>query len=189
LLANIIQCAAGKPDSNVGVEVELGARTQEAWARKKYAYRLSSPVGEDRVGSLAVSLVEPDFNDGQDRDGYRTECSLRPSSFANVCMGAEHDVAAVETEWFEDAKTGLQTAPSWRGSAGGPSAGLPMPAGRFFDVVEARIALSFDLQRRLLVKPGITGLWQVSGRSDLSWEKGVRLDLSYVDNWSMVGTS
>jgi len=62
-----------------------------------------------------------------------------------------------------------------------------MPAGRFFDVVEARIALSFDLQRRLLVKPGITGLWQVSGRSDLSWEKGVRLDLSYVDNWSMVG--
>ena len=44
-----------------------------------------------------------------------------------------------------------------------------------------------DVQRRLLVKPGVTGLWQVSGRSDLSWEKGVRLDLSYVDNWSMVG--
>jgi lipopolysaccharide/colanic/teichoic acid biosynthesis glycosyltransferase len=44
-----------------------------------------------------------------------------------------------------------------------------------------------DVQRRLLVKPGITGLWQVSGRSDLSWEKAVRLDLSYVDNWSMVG--
>ena len=44
-----------------------------------------------------------------------------------------------------------------------------------------------DLQRRLLVKPGITGLWQVSGRSDLPWEKSVRLDLSYVDNWSMVG--
>jgi len=38
-----------------------------------------------------------------------------------------------------------------------------------------------------LVKPGITGLWQVSGRSDLSWEETVRLDLSYVDNWSMVG--
>ena len=44
-----------------------------------------------------------------------------------------------------------------------------------------------DVQRRLLVKPGITGLWQVSGRSDLSWDKAVRLDLSYVDNWSMVG--
>jgi exopolysaccharide biosynthesis polyprenyl glycosylphosphotransferase len=44
-----------------------------------------------------------------------------------------------------------------------------------------------DVRRRLLVKPGITGLWQVSGRSDLSWENSVRLDLSYVENWSMVG--
>lgn len=44
-----------------------------------------------------------------------------------------------------------------------------------------------DVLRRLLVRPGITGLWQVSGRSDLSWDRSVRLDLSYVDNWSMVG--
>ena len=44
-----------------------------------------------------------------------------------------------------------------------------------------------EVRRRLLVKPGITGLWQVSGRSDLSWENSVRLDLSYVENWSMVG--
>jgi lipopolysaccharide/colanic/teichoic acid biosynthesis glycosyltransferase len=43
------------------------------------------------------------------------------------------------------------------------------------------------VQRRLLVKPGITGLWQISGRSDLSWNESIRLDLSYVDNWSMVG--
>jgi exopolysaccharide biosynthesis polyprenyl glycosylphosphotransferase len=40
-------------------------------------------------------------------------------------------------------------------------------------------------RRRLLVKPGITGLWQVSGRSDLSWEDTVRLDLQYVENWSL----
>ena len=40
--------------------------------------------------------------------------------------------------------------------------------------------------RRLLVKQGITGLWQVSGRSDLSWEDTVRLDLDYVENWSLV---
>lgn len=44
-----------------------------------------------------------------------------------------------------------------------------------------------EVLRRLLVKPGITGLWQVSGRSDLSWSDGVRLDLSYVDNWSFIG--
>lgn len=47
-------------------------------------------------------------------------------------------------------------------------------------------AYDCDLLRRLLVKPGVTGLWQVSGRSDLSWERSVRLDLSYVDNWSMI---
>jgi lipopolysaccharide/colanic/teichoic acid biosynthesis glycosyltransferase len=40
--------------------------------------------------------------------------------------------------------------------------------------------------RRLYVKPGITGLWQVSGRSDLSWDESVRLDLSYVENWSLM---
>jgi len=42
-----------------------------------------------------------------------------------------------------------------------------------------------DVRRRLLVKPGLTGLWQVSGRSDLAWEDAVRLDLHYVDNWSL----
>jgi len=43
------------------------------------------------------------------------------------------------------------------------------------------------VHRRLLVKPGLTGLWQISGRSDLSWEESVRLDLRYVENWSMAG--
>lgn len=42
-----------------------------------------------------------------------------------------------------------------------------------------------DVRRRLVVKPGMTGLWQVSGRSDLSWEESVRLDLRYVENWSL----
>lgn len=40
-------------------------------------------------------------------------------------------------------------------------------------------------ERRLLVKPGITGLWQVNGRSDLTWDDSVRLDLYYVENWSL----
>jgi hypothetical protein len=42
-----------------------------------------------------------------------------------------------------------------------------------------------DVRRRLVVKPGMTGLWQVSGRSDLPWEEAVRLDLRYVENWSL----
>jgi lipopolysaccharide/colanic/teichoic acid biosynthesis glycosyltransferase len=48
-------------------------------------------------------------------------------------------------------------------------------------------AYDCDVLRKLLVKPGITGLWQVSGRADLTWSEAVRLDLAYVDNWSMIG--
>ncbi|MGY1779792.1 sugar transferase [Geodermatophilus sp. SYSU D01036] len=43
-----------------------------------------------------------------------------------------------------------------------------------------------DMHRRFLVKPGLTGLWQVSGRSDLSWDDSVRIDVRYVENWSLV---
>ena len=57
----------------------------------------------------------------------------------------------------------------------GPRPALPEEVARY-DV---------DPRRRLVVKPGITGLWQVSGRSDLSWAESVRLDVRYVDNWSL----
>ena len=50
---------------------------------------------------------------------------------------------------------------------------------------EEAVAYGDDVRRRLLVKPGLTGLWQVSGRSDLPWEDYVRLDLYYVENWSV----
>lgn len=42
------------------------------------------------------------------------------------------------------------------------------------------------MRRRLAVRPGITGLWQVHGRSDLSWDEAERLDVRYVENWSLV---
>jgi lipopolysaccharide/colanic/teichoic acid biosynthesis glycosyltransferase len=52
--------------------------------------------------------------------------------------------------------------------------------------LESEVATYADrVQRRLHVRPGLTGLWQVSGRADLSWEESVRLDLRYVDNWSL----
>lgn len=57
----------------------------------------------------------------------------------------------------------------------GPRPPLPEEVARYGD----------DVRRRLLVRPGLTGLWQVSGRSDLSWEESVRLDLRYVENWSL----
>jgi exopolysaccharide biosynthesis polyprenyl glycosylphosphotransferase len=57
----------------------------------------------------------------------------------------------------------------------GPRPPLPEEVAAYDDVAV----------RRLRVRPGMTGLWQVSGRSDLSWEESLRLDLRYVDNWSM----
>lgn len=59
----------------------------------------------------------------------------------------------------------------------GPRPALPAEVAAYDD----------DPRHRLVVKPGITGLWQVSGRSDLSWAESVRLDLDYVDNWSIRG--
>lgn len=56
----------------------------------------------------------------------------------------------------------------------GPRPALPAEAAEYAEHV----------RRRLVVKPGLTGLWQVNGRSDLSWEESVRLDLRYVENWS-----
>jgi exopolysaccharide biosynthesis polyprenyl glycosylphosphotransferase len=57
----------------------------------------------------------------------------------------------------------------------GPRPALPEEAERY----------GYDMRRRLKVKPGITGLWQVSGRSDLPWDEAVRLDIRYVENWSV----
>lgn len=57
----------------------------------------------------------------------------------------------------------------------GPRPPLPSEVARYGD----------DVRRRLLVKPGLTGLWQVSGRADLTWEQSVRLDLHYVENWTL----
>ncbi len=56
----------------------------------------------------------------------------------------------------------------------GPRPAIPAEVSEYAD----------DVHRRLVVKPGLTGLWQVNGRSDLSWEESVRLDLRYVENWS-----
>jgi len=57
----------------------------------------------------------------------------------------------------------------------GPRPPLPQEVERY----------DHNVRRRLLVKPGLTGLWQVGGRSGLPWDEAVRLDLYYVENWSL----
>ena len=53
---------------------------------------------------------------------------------------------------------------------------------------DGEVALYDDAaRRRLLLKPGMSGLWQVGGRSSLGWEDAIRLDLYYVENWSITG--
>ena len=68
----------------------------------------------------------------------------------------------------------------WKSSGGDMSARRPRPA-----LPEEVARYDVDPTRRLVVKPDSTGLWQVSGRSDLSWAESVRLDVRYVDNWSL----
>jgi exopolysaccharide biosynthesis polyprenyl glycosylphosphotransferase len=84
-------------------------------------------------------------------------------------------VGAVLRAWSLDKLPQLFTVLTGDMSMVGPRAPLPTEVA-WYDQ---------DVARRLLVKPGVTGLWQVSGQPDLAWEDGIRLDLYYVENWSL----
>jgi exopolysaccharide biosynthesis polyprenyl glycosylphosphotransferase len=120
--------------------------------------------------------------------------------FRSMCVDAEHQVDELMTHNIADGplfkihddprvtrvgrvlrKLSLDELPQLLNVLGGsmslvgPRPPLPHEVAKYGD----------DVRRRLLVKPGITGLWQISGRSDLSWDESVRLDLRYVENWSL----
>jgi len=78
--------------------------------------------------------------------------------------------------WSLDELPQLMNVVSGDMSLVGPRPALPEEAAMYRDHV----------RRRLAVKPGMTGLWQVNGRADLSWDESVRLDLRYVENWSFM---
>jgi lipopolysaccharide/colanic/teichoic acid biosynthesis glycosyltransferase len=83
-------------------------------------------------------------------------------------------VGAYLRQWSIDELPQLINVLSGQMSLVGPRPALPDEAARYAEHV----------RRRLVVKPGLTGLWQVNGRSNLNWEESVRLDLRYVENWS-----
>jgi exopolysaccharide biosynthesis polyprenyl glycosylphosphotransferase len=84
-------------------------------------------------------------------------------------------VGRVLRRWSLDELPQLANVLAGSMSLVGPRPPLPDETARY----------SADVRRRLLVKPGVTGLWQVSGRSDLSWDEAVHLDLRYVEDWSL----
>jgi exopolysaccharide biosynthesis polyprenyl glycosylphosphotransferase len=131
------------------------------------------------------------------RDGDYFTCL----KFRSMVVDAEGDLAELHSEvGYEDGLFKMQRDPritkpgQWirrfsidelpqlinvlRGdmSLVGPRPPLPLEVDRY----------TLMQSRRLRVRPGMTGLWQVSGRSDLSWTESIRLDLYYVDNWSMI---
>ncbi len=123
-----------------------------------YKFRTMVLDAEDRKAQLAVS---------NEKDGVLFKIRNDPRITA---------VGARLRRWSVDELPQLINVVRGDMSLVGPRPALPDEAARYGDYV----------RRRLVVKPGITGLWQVNGRSDLSWEESVRLDLRYVENWSLV---
>jgi len=123
-----------------------------------YKFRTMVLDAEDRKAQLTVS---------NEKDGALFKIRNDPRITA---------IGAKLRRWSVDELPQLINVVRGDMSLVGPRPALPDEAARYGDYV----------RRRLVVKPGITGLWQVNGRSDLSWEESVRLDLRYVENWSLV---
>jgi exopolysaccharide biosynthesis polyprenyl glycosylphosphotransferase len=113
-------------------------------------------------------------------DAEKRLAELRASNeFDGVLFKMRHDprITAIGRglrKWSVDELPQLINVFRGEMSLVGPRPALPDEADRYADHV----------RRRLVVKPGLTGMWQVNGRSDLSWDETVRLDLRYVENWS-----
>jgi exopolysaccharide biosynthesis polyprenyl glycosylphosphotransferase len=123
---------------------------------KIYKFRTMVVDAEARLAQLRAS---------NDHDGVLFKMRRDPRITA---------VGASLRKWSVDELPQLVNVLLGEMSLVGPRPALPDEAARYADHV----------RRRLVVKPGLTGLWQVNGRSDLSWEESVRLDLRYVENWS-----
>jgi exopolysaccharide biosynthesis polyprenyl glycosylphosphotransferase len=115
----------------------------------------------------------------EDADQHRAQLAEQlggPPLFKMVDDPRVTRIGRVLRRWSLDELPQLWNVLKGEMSLVGPRPGMPDEVDRHHDEL---------MRRRMLVKPGLTGLWQVSGRSNLPWEECVRLDLHYVDNWSL----
>jgi exopolysaccharide biosynthesis polyprenyl glycosylphosphotransferase len=148
------------------------------------AVRLSSPgpalYRQERVGVNGRSFTMLKFR-SMVVDADRQLETLRAANISDGLLFKLRDDPRVTTvgRWLR--RLSLDELPQLFNVLGGsmslvgPRPPLPGEVARY----------DTSVSRRLLVKPGLTGLWQISGRSDLPWEEAVRLDLRYVENWSL----
>ena len=150
------------------------------------AIRLTSPgpalFRQTRVGARGVPFTIYKFRSmAADAEAKKTELTLLNDNADGLLFKMFHDprvtaVGRILRRYSLDELPQLINVAKGEMSLVGPRPPLPSEVEQYAD----------DVRRRLLVKPGVTGLWQVSGRSDLSWTDSVRLDLRYVENWSLV---
>jgi exopolysaccharide biosynthesis polyprenyl glycosylphosphotransferase len=147
------------------------------------AVRLTSP-GPGFFRQVRVGKDGKEFRMWKFRSMY-ADAEERLASFASLSDGngvlfkMKNDprvtrVGAFLRKWSLDELPQLFNVVNGTMSLVGPRPPLPSEVEKY----------GLDGLRRLLVRPGLTGLWQVSGRSDLTWEESIRLDLRYVENWS-----
>ena len=149
------------------------------------AVRLDSPgpvlFRQERVGRDGQAFAMLKFRSMQ-ADAERLVARLASMSDGNgVLFKMRHDprvtrVGRILRRYSVDELPQLINILKGDMSLVGPRPPLPSEVERF----------GVEMSRRLVVKPGLTGLWQVSGRSNLSWDDSVRLDVHYVDNWSLM---
>lgn len=137
---------------------------------------------QERVGRGGEPFIIHKFRSMSTDAEARLE-ELRPESIGNGALFKMEDDPRVTRVGRVLRKLSLDELPQfWTSLRGHMSVVGPRPH------LEKELAAFPDSGlRRLLIKPGITGLWQVNGRSSLSLEESIRLDLSYVENWSLAG--
>ncbi len=176
------------------------------WGKRSFDLLGSSLLILAFAPLLAFTAMQVKLHDGgpvffrQTRTGRDCE-TFSCLKFRSMCVDAEERLAALHQQTgytsglFKMQEDPRITGPGkwlrrysidelpqlfnvWRGdmSLVGPRPPLPIEVEKYDP----------ETTRRLHVRPGMTGLWQVSGRSDLTWDEAIRLDLYYVDNWSML---